>query len=170
MKRSTMLFAVTAALFWGGCAYAQTDHIHKQHDHGSDPSTTTSPSQKTADKRVAVDFPPEIRVHILSNMRDHLLALSEIQNHLGQGHFDIAGKIAEQRLGMSALSLHGAHESAKHMPKGMQDLGTSMHRSASQFAVIAQDAEVTRDFGKVIGALSKVTTTCVACHAGYRVK
>lgn len=166
--RNDRVVALIAALFWGGLSYAQTANIHLQHDHNG--HQVTAASQKSLDNRVAVNFPPEMRLHILSNMRDHLMALSEIQNHLGQGHFDIAGKIAEQRLGMSSLSIHGAHESAKHMPKNMQDLGTAMHRSASQFAVIAQDAEVTRDYGKTIAALSKVTVSCVACHSGYRVK
>ena len=98
-----------------------------------------------------------MREHILSNMRDHLLALSEIQDHLGQGHFEIAGKIAENRLGMTSLKLHGAHESAKYMPQGIQDIGTSMHRSASQFAVLAQESEVTRDWDRTIAASPKVT-------------
>lgn len=163
---STWFFAFLSLL--SGSAYAQTSGVDKSHDHSKHPPSPAA--QKSSDKRTSVDFPASIRQHILSNMRDHLLAVSEIQSHLGQGHFDIAAKIAEQRLGMSSLSLHGAHESAKYMPKGMQEIGTSMHRAASQFAVIAQDAEVTRDYGKVITALSKVTAACVACHAGYKVK
>jgi hypothetical protein len=56
------------------------------------------------------------------------------------------------------------------MPKGMQELGTAMHRSASQFYVVAQETEVTRDFQKTLTALAKVTATCVACHASYQFK
>ena len=63
---------------------------------------------------------------------------------LGMGHNDIAAKIAESRLGMSSLSLHGAAEVAKYMPQGMQDAGTAMHRAASRLTMAAQDSEVYR--------------------------
>ena len=59
---------------------------------------------------------------------------------------------------------------AGFMPKGMQDTGTAMHQAASRFAVIAQEAAVTRDLTRALGALSQVTQQCVACHAGYRLK
>lgn len=104
-------------------------------------------------------------------MRDHLLALGEIQEALSRSQFDQASDIAEQRLGMSSLKLHGAHEVATFMPKGMQDAGTAMHRSASQFATVAtvaKDASVIGDLKPALAALAKVNQTCVACHAGYR--
>jgi hypothetical protein len=121
-----------------------------------------------ADARQRVTFPEPLRVHTLANMRDHLLALGEIQNALALSQFDQAADIAEQRLGMSSLKSHGAHDVAKFMPKGMQDAGTAMHRSASQFATIAKDASVTGDLKPALAALARVTQTCVACHAGYR--
>ncbi len=159
MSKTLSLIVCTAAI----CATAYAQHSH---NHAHQPAS----AQPAEDKREVVKFPPLMREHILSNMRDHLLAISEIQHHLGQGHFEVAGKIAENRLGMTSLKSHGAHESAKYMPKGMQDIGTSMHRNASQFAVIAQESEVTRDSAKTIAALSKVTSACVACHAAYKVK
>ena len=159
MFKSLSLFGFAAAICVSGFA---------QHSHNRTHQPATSPLAE--DKREVVKFPPQMREHILSNMRDHLLVLSEIQDHLGQGHFEIAGKIAENRLGMTSLKLHGAHESAKYMPKGMQDIGTSMHRSASRFAVLAQESEVTRDWAKTLAALSKVTSACVACHAVYKVQ
>jgi len=78
--------------------------------------------------------------------------------------------VAEFQLGMSSLSLHGAHEVAPYMPKGMQDAGTAMHRSASQFAVAAKEASIDHDVPRALGALTKVTQACVGCHAGYRLK
>ena len=121
-----------------------------------------------ADTRQLVKFPEALRAHTLANMRDHLLALGEIQETLSRSRFDQASDIAEQRLGMSSLKLHGAHEVAQFMPKGMQDAGTAMHRSASQFATIAKDASVTGDLKPALAALAKVNQTCVACHTGYR--
>ena len=106
----------------------------------------------------------------LANMRDHLQTLQEIQMQLGMGHPDVAAKLAESRLGMSSLGLHGAAEVSRYMPQGMQDAGTAMHRAASRFAITAQDASVTGDLKPVFAGLAEVTAQCVGCHAGYRLK
>lgn len=97
-----------------------------------------------ADTRQLVKLPEALRSHTLSNMRDHLLALGKIQEALARSQFDQAADIAEQRLGMSSLKLHGAHEVTKFMPNGMQDAGTAMHRAASQFVTVTKDASVHR--------------------------
>lgn len=123
-----------------------------------------------ADHRQAVQFPEPLRSHTLTNMRDHLLALGEIQEALSRSDFDRASDIAEKRLGMSSLQTHGAHDVAKFMPKAMQDAGTAMHRSASQFATVAKDASVTGDLKPALAALARVNQTCVACHAGFRMQ
>lgn len=137
--------------------------MHQQHMAGA-----SAPTAK--DQRQLVKFPSEMREHTLSNMRDHLLALQEIQSALGKADYDRAADVAENRLGMSSLGLHGAHESSKFMPQGMQDAGTAMHRGASRFAVVARDAAVTGDVKPAIGALSEVMGACVACHSGYRLQ
>jgi hypothetical protein len=122
------------------------------------------------DTRSFVKYPDALRIHTLANMRDHLLTVAEIQDQLAKGSFDKASDLAEQRLGMSSLELHGAHEVAKYMPKAMQDAGTAMHRSASQFAIVAKDASVTGDLKATLSALARVSQTCVACHAAYRIQ
>lgn len=71
---------------------------------------------------------------------------------------------------MSSLGLHGAHEVAPYMPKAMQDAGTAMHRAASQFAIVAKDTSVTGDLKAPLAALVRVSQTCVACHAAYRIQ
>jgi hypothetical protein len=123
-----------------------------------------------SDTRLLVRFPDELREHTLANMRDHLAALQEIQEALARKQEDKAARIAEERLGMTSLKSHGAHEVAKYMPQGMQDAGSEMHRSASRFAIEAQNAAVTGDLRPALEALSRVTSQCVGCHAGYRLK
>ena len=150
---------VSIGLLFAGVGVAQ-QHTH-HHGHGDTPASDT---------RQFVHFPDELREHTLANMRDHLLALQEIQEALAQKQEDKAARIAEERLGLSSLTLHGAHEVAKYMPQGMQDVGTEMHRSASRFAIEAQNAGVTGDLRPALDALSKVTAQCVGCHAGYRLK
>ena len=46
-----------------------------QHDHGH--------GAPSADTRVAVEYPPAMKEHTLTSMRDHLLALSQIQEAMG---------------------------------------------------------------------------------------
>ena len=125
------------------------------------------------DSRALVRFPEPMQEHMLANMRDHLVALNEILGHLAESKFDAAAKIAEERLGMSSLERHGASHMAPFMPKPMQDLGTSMHRAASRFAIAAQNASVAQSFEgmrDVFRALHEVTATCTGCHAGYRIR
>ena len=103
-------------------------------------------------------------------MRDHLQALQVIQSHLAVGQTDVAAKIAEERLGMSSLGLHGAAEVSKFMPQGMQEAGTAMHRAASRFAITAEEAGVTGDLKPVFAGLAEITAQCVGCHSGYKLK
>ena len=123
-----------------------------------------------ADARVAVEFPPAMKDHTLANMRDHLATLQAIQAALADARYDAAANLAETRLGLTSLEAHGAHDLAGHMPVGMQELGTGMHRAASRFAIVAADAGATGDPRAAIGALSAVTAQCVACHAAYRLR
>jgi hypothetical protein len=141
---------------------ALAQHQHGQ-GHGQGHGASHGP-----DTREVVRFPPKLVEETLANMRDHLQALQQIQEQLGMGHADVAAKIAESQLGMSSLGLHGAAEVSKYMPKGMQDAGSAMHRAASRFAIVAQDADVTGDMKPVFAALADVTAQCVGCHAGYR--
>lgn len=125
------------------------------------------------DARELVRLPQPMQEHMLGNMRDHLVTLNEIIGHVADGKFDQAAKLAEQRLGMSSLGLHGAAHMAQFMPQPMQDIGTSMHRAASRLAIVLQDTSVSPTFDTmrdVNRALHEVTTTCTACHASYRIR
>ena len=126
------------------------------------------PPAAQADSRQRVRFPEPMLRHTIANMRDHLLALQEIDIALSKNDFERAANIAEQRLGMSSLEAHGASHIAPYMPQAMQDIGTQMHRSASRFAVEAQNASVSNDIRPALAALGGVMQQCVACHAAYR--
>ena len=161
---------LAAGLVFGTAAAQQHDPaMHMQH-HRQPPAQKQPAQAAPKDARQAVHFPKTLREHTLANMRDHLLALQEIQTALAQQEYDRAANIAEHRLGMSSLSLHGAHDVAKVMPKGMQEAGTAMHRNASRFALAAKDVGATGDVKPALAALAATTAQCVACHAGYRVK
>jgi hypothetical protein len=164
MKNSSVMAALLAGVVaLAVYAGASTEsHEHSQHAHQT--------SDNVADAREQVEFPTALREHELANMRDHLLSLQQIQEALAKGGFDKAADIAESRLGMNSLKLHGAHEVAPYMPRGMQELGEAMHRSASRFALAATDASATGDVRPALAALSQLTQQCVACHAAYRLR
>jgi len=121
-----------------------------------------------ADARHLVEMPAPMVQHMLGNMRDHLLALTEIQEALGSGNYGRAADVAEKRIGMSSLETHGASHMAEFMPEPMQDIGTQMHRAASRFALVAQDSGASGNAQKPMAALAEVTRQCVSCHSAYR--
>jgi len=132
--------------------------------------STILPTAMADDVRQTVPMPAPMQQHMLANMRDHLAALGEIQAALAKGQYTQAADIAEQRIGMSSLQSHGASHMAPYMPKAMQDIGTNMHRAASRFARTAQEAAVSNDLPRALGALGELTQQCVACHASFTIK
>jgi hypothetical protein len=118
------------------------------------------------DSRQLVELPDMMQQHMMSNMRDHLAAINEILINMADDQLEQAAEVAESRLGMSSLRLHGASHMAGFMPEGMRQAGTNMHKAASRFALKAQEGEALPAYS----ALSEVTSACVACHAGYRIR
>lgn len=119
-----------------------------------------------ADQRTLVEMPSMMQEHMLSNMRDHLIALDEILRLLAADSGDKAAEVAERRLGMSSMDAHGADHMAPYMPPVMRETGTAMHKAASRFARKAEE-------GSVLGAynaLNEVTAACVACHTAFRIR
>lgn len=127
------------------------------------------PTSSVADSRQLVEFPEMMRDHMLENMRDHLLALTKIQQHLALEEYEKAATVAENRLGMSSLSGHGASHMARFMPAAMQQIGTQMHKAASRFAIIVQEGGLEGSIPKIAEGLAGVMQQCVAYHSSYRV-
>jgi cytochrome c556 len=171
--RTHLLLAILLTVNVGALATSAGAQTH-QHEHPPAAAAAKGTRQHehspgaAKDTRQLVRFSEPMRLHTIANMRDHLLALQEINEALSTNAFDKASAIAEQRLGMSSLALHGANELAPNMPKGMQDIGTQMHRAASRLAVEAQNASVGNDVRPALAALGAVMQQCVACHATYR--
>lgn len=118
------------------------------------------------DKRELVELPARMQEHMLANMRDHLAAVHEMLTAINEDNLDQAAQIAEQRLGMSSLGSHGAHHMGRFMPKQMGELGMSMHRAASRFALVAEEGERLASYQ----AINDITAACVACHAAYKIR
>ncbi|MDH5601807.1 MAG: hypothetical protein OEY78_10950 [Gammaproteobacteria bacterium] len=127
---------------------------------------TTHILSAAEDKRQLVKLPEMMQSHMMSNMRDHLVAINEILLNMENGELDKAAEIAESRLGMSSLESHGAAHMAGFMPQAMRQAGTTMHKAASRFALKLQEGDVLQAYR----SLSAVTSACVACHAAYRIR
>jgi hypothetical protein len=144
------------------------------------------PEMSPADGRALVQFPPEMRTHMLRNMRDHVETLDFILRALAAADYAGAAKIAVEHLGLDSPSAaackpkpanavppaQGSMDEmmALYMPEPMRALGLAMHTSASEFAVVAARDSMTHDAKGAVEALSRVTQNCVACHAGYRLQ
>ena len=125
------------------------------------------------DGRQLVRMPPMMQQHMLASMRDHLATLGEIIADMAAEKYDAAGKVAEERLGLSSFELHDAAHMAPYMPKPMQEAGTALHKAASRFALAAQDADVDRSYESMKTlhvALNDMLSACNACHSGYRIR
>ena len=127
------------------------------------------PTSSFVDSRQLVEFPEMMRDHMLENMRDHLLALTKIQQHLALEEYEKAATVAENRLGMSSLDGHGASHMARFMPADMQQIGTQMHKAASRFAIIVQEGGLEGSTPKIAEGLAGVMQQCVAYQSSYRV-
>ena len=110
-----------------------------------------------------------MRNHVLENMRDQLLALTAIQQHLALKEYEKATAAAENQLGMSSLNSHGTSHMARFMPTAMQQIGTQMHKAASRFATIVQEGGLEGSTPKIADSLAGVMQQCVAGHSSYQV-
>lgn len=106
--RATFACALPLATVWP-CFGRAGEKSHDQAQHMSAPRNGTPGTKASVAAPRLVRFPATLRDRTLANMRDHLLALAEIQDQLAGQHYELAAAIAEQRLGMSSLKLHGAH-------------------------------------------------------------
>lgn len=121
--------------------------------------------------RISVTYPPLVKEHTLASMRLHLEGLGKIQDELAQQNFTAAAATARYFLGMnSPLNAPNMRDEVKFMPPEMKRLGAQMHHAAERFAEAADNADVTGDMPAVLRSLSRLTQTCVACHAAYRLR
>ncbi len=180
MRKSTSLLTAAILLASSLPAAAEERDMKDHHAHMA---------AMSADSRQPVNFPPELRQHILSNMRDHLKAVSEILAAMSTGSYAEAAQIAKTRLGMDSPAAEGCkapgvpsntagmsppvnmHQMmAQFMPERMRKAGLAMHQAASDFADEAAKASKSGDAKPAYAALARVTEQCTVCHAAYRVQ
>lgn len=122
------------------------------------------------DARLLATLPPAAQLTLQSDMRDNLRAMNEIVELLAANKVREAGVVAESRLGVTTQGRHRSlpfdARPGPHMPAAMHSIGLQLHQAASAFATVAASGD--RD--RALTALPAVTTACVACHYGYRIR
>lgn len=100
-------------------------------------------------------------VHQLSNMREHLAAISEIVGLMNSRKYDEASTIATEKLGLT-LEKNSMCGSFKN--KAFEEMGVRFHKSADDLAQTLK----TKDQKKSMVALEKVLNGCVLCHSTFK--
>jgi len=122
------------------------------------------------DTRHLAPLPAPAQAVLREQMLDNLLAVSEITTLLASGEVKEAGRVAESRLGLTAMgknrSLPFAARPGAHMPPAMHAIAFASHQAASEFAAAAASG----DRERALALLPNITATCVACHLSYRTR
>ena len=122
------------------------------------------------DGRQLVTLPAPAQAVLREEMLGNLLAINEIITHVAEGKLEEASRVAEEKLGVSAMGRHRAlpleARPGAHMPPAMHEIGISGHKAASEFARAA--ASGNRD--QALSRLPGLTANCVACHYAYRLR
>jgi len=128
----------------------------------------TVASETAEDRRELVEVPPEVRIVLGEEMREHLAAVNEVLGYLGGGQLERAAEVAETRMGLSSTGKHRGTGMGpgRFMTPEMRQMGRAMHESATRFAQIATEG----DLAASVAAFQTVTAHCVACHNAYRVR
>src|SRR3954469_12611437 len=100
--------AIAAMLVVTACA-ATDPASHAGHQAAMSPGDTRQP----------VRLPATLHEHTLANMRDHLATLQQVEAALAGEDYRLASALAEERLGLTSLELHGAHDVGPYMPQPM---------------------------------------------------
>lgn len=148
-------------------------------------SSSAVNAQETADIRQAVEMPPHMKELFLKNMRAHMESLDRVIEALAKQDLNQSANIAGKTLGLdqdekSQCDDSDSHQQHKHqsavehkskafgqfMPASMKAMGMQLHIAADNFADVARQGEI----GEAYKALSKISSTCVACHQAFRVK
>jgi len=128
----------------------------------------SEPNPPDDDPRQLVSMPAPAQKLLRQDMIDHLVVLNQVFSHLAAGEYQQAGELAEARLGNSSMGRHRGTGMGpgRFMPPEMHQLGIAMHQSASELAKTLNE----QDDAKAHAGLQRVTSFCVACHMGFRIR
>ncbi len=114
------------------------------------------------DTRISLGIKGTMRgEHQLSNMREHLTALSEIIDNMNNNRYDDASDVAKEKLG---LTMKMSSTCGSFNNKSFEEMGVRFHKTADELAQVLK----TKDQKKSMIALQRVTNGCVQCHSSFK--
>ena len=117
------------------------------------------------DNRIVVKYEPDLRDLVMSEMRDYLEVINEIQQGLADNDPD---KIVKAATRQGKISLDETPvRLLKLSPLACKQLGFKGH---DIFQAIADSAKVHFSKATVNRQLAELTNNCIVCHRTYRVE
>ena len=120
---------------------------------------------EAVDNRSAVKIPAKFKPQVLADMRKNLEVIQGIVAALAKEDFEVAAKTASILGRMDHTD--EVMQRRKFMPEGFRKLGPQMHMG---FQALARDARDFEDIQHSLEQLSKIMSTCTACHQSYRLE
>lgn len=126
------------------------------------------PKEEPPDTRMLVSMAPEAVELLRLQMREHLVAIYGILGAVAEGKTTDAADMAETQLGLSSMGRFRGNPFAPgwHMPVAMHAVANQSHKQATDWAVALRSG----DRAKADAAFSTYMSSCIACHAAYRVR
>ena len=152
MKRILIIISTFIGMAGLNMALAADEKMHHENHHHD---------MSMMDTRTSLGLSAEMKQHQLSNMREHLDAISSIVALMSENKFEDASKVAHTKLGLTPemqkmCSMFGDEK--------FMALGMAFHKSGDDLG----DALQTKDTNTSLRALNKTMQYCVTCHAAYR--
>ena len=116
------------------------------------------------DKRKPVIMTKKMAQHQLKNMREHLEALTEIVEAMGQKNFKEM-QYAALKLASTPQMNRMCNNMGKATP-GFTEMGLALHQSADKLVHYAKQ----RKYDEFVKGLGATMRTCTSCHASFKQK
>lgn len=117
------------------------------------------------DTRTTVKYAPDLRELVMSEMRDYLVIMSEIQQGIANNDPD---KIYNAAIKQGQASINETPERLlKLSPLACKQMGFAGHHL---FQAIADSARTNYNPQTTIKQMAELTNNCVACHNTYKVE
>jgi len=116
------------------------------------------------DTRTTVKYAPDLRELVMSEMRDYLVIMADIQQGIAENNPDKIYEAAS-RQGQASIDETPARL-LKLSPLACKQMGFRGHHL---FQAIADSAKTNYNPQTTIKQMADLTNNCVACHATYKV-
>lgn len=127
--------------------------------------TGTETVKMPNDNRITVKYAPDLQELVLSEMRDYLEVINEIQQGMADNNPELIIKAAS-RQGQASIAETPARL-LKLSPLACKQMGFQGH---DLFQAIADSAKLNYNPKTTIKQMAQLTNNCIACHRTYKIE